>query len=143
MAVGDSAVKVGLEGRDQGDSRQFLAQQPHRLDVGRIVGRGHGVDLLHRREHLGRDALHAADGAAVDRLEGDRRNFRRVFQAARLGIGQLRKAKTDGLGMVGHAERLLLPPVADLHRAAALRRTDPFDAARASCRRRPCRTAGT
>ena len=101
---------------------------------GRVVRRGDDVDPLHGLDDLGRDSPHAAEGAAVDRLEGDGRDFRRVFQTARLRIGQLRQAKADSLGVVGDAERPLLPPVADLQRATALGRADPLDAAAASCR---------
>ncbi len=54
-------VKAGFERRHQRNLRQLLAQQPHGRDVGRIVGRRHVVHFLHRRQHVRRHPLHAAD----------------------------------------------------------------------------------
>ena len=82
QAVGDRRVKARLEGGHQRNFGQLLGQQPHRLDVGRIVGRGDQAHLFHRGQHIGRHSLHAADPPAVHRLEADGRHFAGVLQAA-------------------------------------------------------------
>jgi hypothetical protein len=46
-----------------------------------------------------------------------------------LRVGQLGQALAHGFGMVGDAERLLVPLAADRDRRAALRGADPLDAA--------------
>jgi hypothetical protein len=87
VTVGNRAMEIGLENRHQGDFRQLLAQQPHRLDVGWVVGRGHLVHLFHRAQHVGRHSLHAGDPPAMHCLKRDGRHFRGLFQAAGLRIG--------------------------------------------------------
>ena len=121
-------MKIGLEGGHQRNLRQLFAQQPHGRDVRRIVRRGDAAHLFHRRQHVGRDPLHAAVSAAVDRLEADGRHFRRIAQAAVRRIGQLRQAVMHRLDVIGRLDRQLPLVLADLDVAAALRRADPFDA---------------
>jgi len=129
VALGDRAVEVGLEGGDQGDLRQFLVEQAHGADIGRIVGRGDPGHFFHGVEHLGGDPLHPVHPAPEHRLEADRRHLGGVLDAAGLRVGELGQALAHGLGMVGHADSLLDPLAADRGRAAALRRADPLDAA--------------
>ncbi len=91
------------------------------------MGGRHVVHLFHGGQHLGSNPLHAADAPAMNRLEGNGRHLGGVLEAAGLPIGQLGEALVDRFGMVGHAERFLLPPAANLHHAPALGRADALD----------------
>ncbi len=122
-------MKPGLEGRHQRDLRQFLAQQPHGRDVGRIVRRGDGAHLLHGRQHVGRHALHSADAAGMHRFEADGGNLAGVLQAARVRVGQLGQRLPNRRSVIRDVRRQLAPRAADLDETAALAAADPLDAA--------------
>ena len=93
-------MEAGLEGGHEGDARQLLPQQPHRLDVGRIVGRGDLPHLLHRRQHVGGDADDAAHSPAMHRLEADRRHFVDAPERAAVA-GELLEGRPEGNGVIG------------------------------------------
>ena len=130
VALGNRLVKAGLERRHQRNLRQLFAQQPHGRDVGRIVGRRHVAHLFHRRQHVGRHPLHAADPAAMHRLEPDGRHFRRRPSGSRsrgsVNCSRHRRTAAAWSGTRAASSRRM-PPIST--NAAALRRTDPFDAA--------------
>ena len=136
-------MEIRFESGHQRNLRQLVGQQAHGGDVGRIVRRGDAAHFLHRREHVGRNPLHSAVAAAVDRLEGDGRHFRRIAEAAVRGVGQLGQAVVDGLDVVGGLDRQVLLVIADLDRRAALGRANPFNASARAGTGCPCRTAGT
>ena len=52
VGLGDRAVKAGLERGHQRQVRKAIAEHPHRLGVGRIVGGSDVGEGLHRLEHV-------------------------------------------------------------------------------------------
>ena len=86
--------------------------------------------LLHRRQHVGRHPLHAADASAVHRLEADRRHFAGVLAGSRSrgSVSCSRHCRT-ATAWSGTLRRQFLPLAADLDEARAFRRADPLDAA--------------
>ena len=123
-------VKAGLERRHQRNLRQLLGQQPHRRDVRRIVGRRDLAHLFHRRQHVGRHPLHAADAPAVHRLEADRRHFAGVLAGSRCAgsVSCSRHCRTaTAWSGTGAFSSCRWPPISTKQRAFG--RADPLDAA--------------
>ena len=65
----DRLMKMGLERGHQRDFGQLLPELTHRGNVGRIMRRRHGTDILHCRQDFGGHVLHTTDLTAMDRLE--------------------------------------------------------------------------
>ena len=123
-------MKAGLEGRHQRNLGQLFAQQPHRRDVGRIVGRRDRAHLFHRRQHVGVTRCTPLEPAAVHRLEADGRHFRRIGQAAELADRSVDPGSCrTAAAWSGTCDVSSRRATADLDEATALRRADPLDAA--------------
>jgi hypothetical protein len=122
-------VKARLEGRDQRNLGQLLAQQADCLDVRRVVGRRHLAHRFHGLQHVGGRSLYAAVASAVHRLETDGGHFRSPLQTASLGVGQLLQAMANRHCVIRDMSGGLVPPACNLDKARTLGRADSLGAA--------------
>ena len=100
VARGNRGMEAGFEGGHEGHARQLLPQQPHRLDVGGIVGRSDLAHLLHRRQYVGGDTNDAAHSPAMHRLESNRRHFVDARERPTVA-GELLESRPEGDGVIG------------------------------------------
>ena len=94
-------MKAGFERGHERQVRKAIAEHPHRLGVGRIVGGSDVGEGLHRLEHVIVNPMDPGQVAGMDRLEPDGRHVTWVGQHADVGIGELVEAKLDRVAMVG------------------------------------------
>ena len=147
VGLGDRPVKAGLEGRDQRQLREAVAEHPHRLGVRRIVRRGDVGERFHRGQHLLVHQVNAGEVPGVDRLEADRRDLGGVVEHADLGVGQLVEAELHGVAVIGDRARpCSRSPRGRLDDDLGARRADPLDRPAGQHAARPgrsCRRGGT
>ena len=127
----DRRVKGGFEHAHQQPSRQDFPELADRLDIGRIVGRGHAVVGLHGGDHFVRQFVDAVIALGNDRLEADRVDLFHGLERAGPRVRQILQEQVDPLGVGGHAESgqfLFGPvPVVAVGKNRAVAAADPFN----------------